>query len=264
MLLLRPSFRLVLATLLACLPAAAATAAQAVPSEAARAVQIVDGDTLLLDDGRELRLVGIQAPKLPLGRTGFEAWPLAEEAKAALAELILGKRLGIAPGPAPLDRHGRLLAQLYDSESGLWIQGALLDRGLARVYSFHDNRVLISEMLARERAARAAGRGIWGKPWYAVRGPEELAADVGSFQLVEGRVVDAAVVRGRGYLNFGADYRSDFTIALDRDALDRFAAAGLAPSHYIGRRLRVRGWIESFNGPMIEATHPEQIEVLDE
>jgi endonuclease YncB( thermonuclease family) len=243
---------------------AAAEDAPSAPSEVARAVEIVDGDTLFLDDGREVRLVGIQAPKLPLGRASFEAWPLAEEAKAALAELALGRELAVAPGPAPLDRHGRQLAQLYDAESGLWIQGALLERGLARVYSFYDNRVLIPEMLEKERAARAAGRGIWADPWYAIRSDREAAGDVGSFQLVEGRVVDAAVVRGRGYLNFGEDYRRDFTISLDRAALDRFAAAGRNPEDYIGHRLRVRGWVEFYNGPMIEATHPEQIEILDE
>ena len=135
-------------------PAAAAGGAGDA-SEIARTVEIVDGDTLLLDDGREVRLVGIQAPKLPLGREGFVAWPLADEAKAALAELTLGRDVKIAPGPAPQDRHGRLLAQLYDAESGEWIQGALLADGMARVYSFHDNRVLIPEMLERERAARA-------------------------------------------------------------------------------------------------------------
>ena len=42
---------------------------------------VVDGDTLVLADGRQVRLVGIQAPKLPLGRDGFQPWPLADEAK---------------------------------------------------------------------------------------------------------------------------------------------------------------------------------------
>ena len=31
-----------------------------------------------------------------------------------------------------------------------------------------------------------------------------------------------------------------------------------------GRVVRVRGWVESWNGPMIKVTHPEQIEVLGE
>ena len=43
-----------------------------------------------------------------------------------------------------------------------------------------------------------------------------------------------------------------------------FAAAGLAPEDYQGRRLRVRGWLKSLNGPMIVATHPEQLEILEE
>ncbi len=67
-----------------------------VPEEWARVVEIVDGDTLVLADRRQVRLVGIQAPKLPLGRAGFKAWPLAREAKAALAALALDRDLGLA------------------------------------------------------------------------------------------------------------------------------------------------------------------------
>jgi len=159
------------------------------------------------------------------------------------------------------DRHGRLLAHLYGA-NGEWLQGELLEAGLARVYSFADNRALITEMLALEAEARAAGRGIWAEPYYRIRTPDEAATHVGSFQLVEGRVVDAALVKGKAYLNFGADWRTDFTVALPASALKLFATAGLDPEAFEGRILRVRGWIKSFNGPMIEATHPEQIEVL--
>ena len=228
-----------------------------------RATAVVDGDTLVLDDGRELRLVGLQAPKLPLGRRGFRAWPLAEEAKAALEALALGRRLGLAFTGRREDRHGRRLAHLL-REDGLWIQGALLERGLARVYSFSDNRALVAEMLARERAARAAGLGIWGHPFYAPRRAEAAAADIGSFQLVEGRVLEAAKVRGRVYLNFGADRKTDFTISVAPKAWKLFEAEGIAPEDYRGRRLRVRGWLKAHNGPAIAATHPEQIEVLAE
>ena len=55
---------------------------------------IVDGDTLVLDDGREIRLVGVQAPKLPLGRPNFKKWPLADESKALLETLATGKNTG--------------------------------------------------------------------------------------------------------------------------------------------------------------------------
>ena len=232
------------------------------PEAWSQAVTVVDGDTLLLEDGSEVRLVGIQAPKLPLGRPGFTAWPLAEAAKAALTELAQGRRLGLAFTGRRLDRHGRQLAHLVRSEDSLWIQGELLRRGLARVYSFADNRVLIPEMLALEREARAAGLGIWAEAFYALRSPDDAGRHIGSFQVVEGRVLDAARVRGRVYLNFGADWKTDFTVSVSARSWKLFESAGLALEDYRGRRLRARGWLKSFNGPMIVATHPEQLEIL--
>src|SRR5919106_1617363 len=172
----------------------------------ARVVSVIDGDTVVLADGREVRLVGMQAPKLPLGRPNFTSWPLADQAKAALAELILGRMVTLKYGGRRLDRHGRLLAHLFD-EGGEWIQGLMLENGLARVYTFADNRALASEMLSLEQSAREAGRGIWGNPFYAVRTSEQAAGDIGTFQLVADRVMDVAEVRGRTYVNFGDDWR---------------------------------------------------------
>jgi endonuclease YncB( thermonuclease family) len=232
-------------------------------AETEAVVEIVDGDTLVLADGRQVRLVGIQAPKLPLGRAGFKAWPLAEEAKAALAGLALGRAVTLGYGGRRIDRHGRALAHLFD-EAGVWIQGALIDRGMARIYSFTDNRTLVPEMLARERAARAAGRGIWGLRAYAVRDAAGVPANLSGFELVEGRVVDVAIVRKRSYLNFGADWRSDFTVTIAPRTRRLFEAEGIDPLSYQGKLVRVRGWLKSYNGPLIEATHPEQIEVIDE
>ncbi len=226
------------------------------------AVEVVDGDTLLLENGTEVRLVGIQAPELALGRAGFKPWPLAEQAKQGLEALALGKMLTLYYGGRKLDRYGRALAHLLRAD-GLWLQGELLAAGMARVYSFRDNRCLIAEMLGHERRARGARRGIWAHPFYAVRTPEAAAEHIGSFQLVEGPVVGAAIVRRRGYLNFGADWKSDFTISIAPGDRKLFGPGGEDTTALEGRTVRVRGWIKSFNGAMIEATHPEQIEVFE-
>src|SRR5690606_29730657 len=82
------------------------------PGPSGRVVSVSDGDTLELDGGLTVRLVGIQAPKLPLGREGFEPWPLADEAKARLEELTMGQTVALHYGPEPRDRHGRALAHL--------------------------------------------------------------------------------------------------------------------------------------------------------
>lgn len=232
------------------------------PGATASVAEIVDGDTLILDDDREVRLVGVQAPKLPLGRPDFEPWPLADEAKAGLAQLALGRAVTLAYAGRRADRHGRVLAHLFRAD-GLWLQGELVSRGLARVYSFADNRLLIERLLAIERRARAARRGIWDHPYYRIRTPGELHDHIGSFQLVEGRVYDVAEVDGRVYLNFGRDWRTDFTVTLPPDARRLFSREGIDPEVYDDHLIRVRGWLERYNGPLIEATHPEQIERLE-
>src|SRR5690554_5841856 len=66
---------------LAASPAYGAICAALEPGPTGRVVSISDGDTFDLDSGLTVRLVGIQAPKLPLGRDGFVAWPLGDEAK---------------------------------------------------------------------------------------------------------------------------------------------------------------------------------------
>jgi hypothetical protein len=158
----------------------------------------------------------------------------------------------------------------------IWLQNVMLDEGLARVYTFKDNRACAAELLASERMARAGERGIWADPFYVVRdaaNADDLNRLAGRFEIVEGTVQSAALVRGRLYLNFGADYRSDFTVTVsERDIRvfrqdDRWAALlqgeqdrsrGLERLN--GDRVRVRGWLSRNNGPEIVVTHPEQIE----
>ena len=133
---------------------------------------------------------------------------------------------------------------------------------MARVRTQPDNRVLAAEMLAVEGEARDAGRGLWRDPFYAVRSPEEVARHIDSVQVVEGRVANTARVKSRVYLNFGADWRTDFTVTFSTRLLRKFDEAGLDPLALKDRVIRVRGWIDDYNGPMIEITHPEQIEVV--
>lgn len=257
------TIRCLLFAILLLSPAALAEAPK--PGPMARVAEVVDGDTVVLAEpvmeAKEVRLVGLQAPKLPLGRANFPAWPLAEESKTALEALTLGKPVRLSFGGSDKDRHGRLLAHLHLAD-GEWVQGRMLALGMARVYSFPDNRALVAEMLRLESEARTAKRGIWALRFYAVRAPAETTRLIGSFQLVEGRVVKAAKVKGTVYLNFGADWRSDFTAAAGADALRLFRKAGVDPLAFEGRVVRVRGWLKQLNGPLIALSHPEQIEAV--
>ncbi|MBM3560370.1 MAG: thermonuclease family protein, partial [Alphaproteobacteria bacterium] len=166
-------------------------------------------------------------------------------------------------GGREIDRHRRALAHLFLAD-GTWVQEAMLTAGLARVYTFADNRALAARLYAAETQARAARRGIWVHPFYAIITADDAGSRLDEFALVEGRVREAAVVRGRAYLNFGADWQSDFTISVVPADLRTMTRAGFDPTALAGRRIRVRGWLEWLSGPMIDLTHPEQIEVLAE
>jgi hypothetical protein len=95
-----------------------------------------------------------------------------------------------------------------------------------------------------------------------VRTPDTLPRDIGTFQIVEGNVIAADVDGGRAYLNFGRDWRSDFTATIAPDDMKLFGELGIDPRGYAGKHVRVRGWVESMNGPEIQLADPEAIEVL--
>ncbi|MGH6931231.1 MAG: thermonuclease family protein [Dongiaceae bacterium] len=223
----------------------------------------IDTETLRLEDGRVVRLAGIDVPK-----QGQDYDPnYGPAATNLINQLTEGRRIEILRDVRKFDRHGRLLAHVRrvggDGGPDDWLQGALLARGLARVMTLPGNTALAAEMLAIEGMARSAGRGLWSDAGYRVLTIDDLESAVGRFQVVEGTVVDVALTGRRGYLNFGSDYKTDFTVTFETSVRRLLDQAGIDPLAIKGHRIRVRGWLESFNGPMIEMTHPQQIEVLE-
>ena len=81
---------------------------------------------------------------------------MVNEAKEALSKLASGAEVELRYGGTRTDRHGYALAQVYVVKGGerIWLQGELVAKGLARVYSFPDNHACVSELLAREAEAR--------------------------------------------------------------------------------------------------------------
>lgn len=238
------------------------------PGEIGKVTEIVDGDTLFLDSGLKVRLSATQAPKLPLGRKGFKAWPLGGAAKKALIDLTYGKTVRLYYGGQERDRYDRALAQVFlwdGDEPGLWIQEEMVRLGMARAYTWPDTWQDSKRLYAAERKARKNNRGIWRDDFYAIRSPEpnSLAQDVDSFQIVEGIITGTARVRDKIFLNFGADYKTDFTVCIERTNLGRFEKQGIDPLELEGAKVRVRGWIELENGPAIWLDHPERLEILD-
>lgn len=221
-------------------------------------MEIVDGDTVLLKNNVEVRLVGIQAPKIALGRKNFKEWPLGYEVKKALSDIVLGKEVSLYYGGRKMDRYGRTLAHLFLND-GTWVQGEMLKSGMARVYSFADNRSIVSEMLEQEYHARLQNSGIWKLDFYKIKPQTESGNYTNSFQVISGRILDVAEVRSNTYLNFGDDYRNDFTIVVPNRVKKMFEKEDINLTNLKDKNIFVRGWLKYYNGPSIDLSHPEQL-----
>jgi endonuclease YncB( thermonuclease family) len=219
----------------------------------------VDGRTLKLDDGREVRLAGIEVP--PTAEMGATS-------AAALSALVAEKEFVLKHLTPASDRYGRVLAWAFPVADGgaPSIAETLAAQGQARVAIRPGEAACARPLLAAEVAARAAKLGLWADPRYELRraeNPGEVLAARGRYSLVEGRVGSVRESGGVIYVNFGRRWTEDFTVTILKRNERQFAAAGLAPKALQGRRVRVRGVVEERGGPWIEAVRPEQIEVLD-
>jgi endonuclease YncB( thermonuclease family) len=284
----RPGQRLacVLLATIASTAAARAQKTQAPPTPSACRLEpvgsgvvarVVDGRTFVLADGREVRLAGIEVPEAdPAVRPeapateAAQAPPLPDRARAAahaLAALVTGEETVLKQARPATDRYGRLLADAYVSRDGSPVSVAktLLAQGVARVAGRPGEAVCLAELRAAERAARTGRLGVWSDPRYFSKAADnagEIAAERGRFTLVEGKVVSVRESGGTIYVNFGRRWSQDFTVTISKRNERIFAAAGLEPQKLSGRRVMVRGWVEERGGPWIEASTPEQIEIV--
>jgi endonuclease YncB( thermonuclease family) len=136
-----------------------------------------DGRTVLLADGRELRLAAIE---------------VTDASRAALQNLVGTGVLRLESLSADHDRYGRLVAFAFAADSRHSVQQALLEQGQARVAARVGNKACADVLLAAERAARDAHRGLWADPNFALLTPENharLREERGHFTLIEGKVL---------------------------------------------------------------------------
>ena len=217
-------------------------------------------DVLVLRDGRAIHMEGIILPRG--GKDHAPSW-VADQAFDALNKFVKGRELTVTAVNPKEDRYDRVRGQIFNNDSAEpWLQRSLLARGLARVDIAPDRGECSEELYAAEAQARAAHLGLWSVPAYQLRTPEGLGGDTGTFQVVEGQVLSADVKDGRAYLDFGPDYRTDFTITIAPADMANFRSQGVDPRDYQGKRIRVRGFIQQLNGPEIEIAGPKQVELV--
>jgi endonuclease YncB( thermonuclease family) len=224
------------------------------PQGEGRVAAVIDARTFRLQDGREVRLAGIE--------------PVANEKtnrSSALAAILAGHEVTLRGEDDTPDRYGRQPAFVFLDSTDTLVQGELLTQGEALVSATVTNKDCASVLTTAEAAARQAKRGIWADP-AAIKSAEssgDILAGVGRFTVVEGTVLSVRQAGATTYLNFGRNWTRDFAVTISKRMVAAFEAAGLALKSLENRRIRVRGWVEARGGPRIEAFRVGQIELAD-
>ena len=213
---------------------------------------IVDGRTLRLEDGRDIRLAGVDVIAGD-----------SDDPRPALAALI-GRRVTLRGDGDDPDRYGRQSVFIYLEPSATSIQSELLERGEALASGDVADKACAAELATAEAAARQARRGIWANSSVikTVENPVDILTRVGQFTVVEGKVLSVGQAGATVYLNFGRRWTRDFAATISRRMIPYFEAAGVAPVSLENRRVRVRGWVERRGGPRINVLRVGQIEVI--
>lgn len=134
------------------------------PTERARVLRVVDGDTIIvMVGGREdrVRYIGIDAPESV--RPEFPVEPFGTEASAANAALVGGRTVLLERDVSDRDRFGRLLRYVWleTPDRPLFVNFELVARGFATAVTFPPDVRHVDLLRAAEREARAGARGLW-------------------------------------------------------------------------------------------------------
>jgi endonuclease YncB( thermonuclease family) len=221
---------------------------------------IIDARTFRLQDGREIRLAGIEP---------VTSQKTAANRSAALSAILNGRDVIVRADDDTPDRYGREAAFVFLTSSEIppaekLVQTEILMQGEALVSASVTDKECAGVLMEAEAAARQAKRGIWADPTVIknTESPGDILAGIGQFTLVEDKVLSVRQAGATTYLNFGRNWTRDFAVTISRRMLPVFEAADIALKSLENRRIRVRGWIEARGGPRIDVLRVGQIEVL--
>lgn len=230
-------------------------------TDSSAVTDVLDPLRIHLANGKFVQFANLDVP----GFTPYEAGEYAEPITQQLSELLLNKQVRLYQSKKKENRRNRLghhLAQVQIKANNSWVQQILLAEGYARVRPSAVHTEMAEDMLKIENEARRENKGLWTNPRYAVQTPETASQFVNSWTIVEGKILSVALVKNKAYLNFGEDWKKDFTIVIDSKIRSKMSRSGINVHDLAHKTVRVRGWVEDYNGPNIELLDSVWLEVL--
>ncbi|HVK98513.1 MAG TPA: thermonuclease family protein [Dongiaceae bacterium] len=208
-----------------------------------QAEKVLDGDTLVLVDGRHVRLIGVNTPEVAHPPRSEE--PLAVDAQHQLEQLVRKSPLYLEVGQQPRDHYGRTLGHLYAAD-GRNVIAELLRQGLGFQVAIPPNLAHAECYAEAQTQARSSGSGVWRHAYFQPQ-PSDGAGLKGGYQRLQGKVSKVTLTQKVIWV----DLVGNVSLKLDRrnatylegDTLDRIVAQSRARPGSGDLRLEVRGWL---------------------
>ncbi len=242
-----------------CFPLALAKTPAGAPTEFVQVRHALDGDSLLLADGRQVRLIGVNTPEIhpsadKLKRVAPQ--PLAREATRFTAARVNGQRVTLHFERERTDRYKRLLAHVTLAD-GTHLEEALLREGFGWMVAIPPNVAELSRLQAAEDEARLAKRGVWSRAEYRPVAAERLTTKDAGFLIVTG------TVRGlrQGSYAYYFELAPRTSLLIPRAEWNRYFAGPYArPQALVGRNVTARGWASARDGKLrLRVAHPAML-----
>lgn len=221
-----------------------------------RVSHVIDGDTVLLSDGRHLRFIGVNTPELL--HNGAPPQPYGIEARNQLRQFLSEHQnvLNLRFDAERRDRYNRVLAHAFLTD-GSSLSAWLESQGLGTVLVVPPNVWNSNCYLAAEQTARDAQRGIWELPAYRIVETTQLPASARDYHLITGRVRHIGNSRYAVWL----DLEGGVALRIERSDLHYFS-----DRHWqdlLGKRVLARGWLHREKNELrMNIRHPSALQVL--
>lgn len=213
-------------------------------------VKVIDGDTVVLNDGRTVRLLSINTPEM--AGKGRLAEPGARLAKRKLTDQLLNQRVYLEYDVEKKDKYGRTLAFVF-LLNGVHVNAMMLQEGLAVLSVHPPNLKHLSSLTRAQKNAEAAGIGLWGMADYQPNAVSTLGTKAkGHWQRISGTIQEIELFKSGAKLWLAPSTY----IWVYRSNIKYFPAL----EHYQGKDIEVRTWVKKRqNVWSLLVRHPSQL-----
>lgn len=126
--------------------------------------KVIDGDTVELENGNRVRLIGIDTPETKDPRKSVQCF--GKEAAGETKRLLEGKAVILQKDVSETDKYSRLLRYIFlplDNGQILFVNDYLVREGFAKALTYPPDVKYNEQFREAERSARENKRGLWGR-----------------------------------------------------------------------------------------------------